>query len=293
MRVSTNWLYSANQGNVEQAYSAYFTAQQSVTTGKRINSLSDDPTGASTAINLRSLRAQLQQYSANLDQAKGFLSFSESALDETSKLMNTAYQLAVSGANSTTDQSARQEMVSQVGDLQKRLLDLANTQGPDGKYIFAGQKTDVQPFTAKDGALVYAGDANTIAAETGPADQVVMNIPGNTVFSNLYAQLSDLKKNLAGGDVARLSGVNIAGLKDAIKTVDGLRGDIGAKLQSLAQQASANTNRLTEFTKGISNVEDVDVTQAIVQLKQAETAYQAALMTTGQANKFSLLDFIQ
>lgn len=47
------------------------------------------------------------------------------------------------------------------------------------------------------------------------------------------------------------------------------------------------------LTKLLSNVEDVDITKAILDLKMQETAYQAALQAAGRIMTLSLMDYLR
>lgn len=293
MRVSTSYRYEMFQSEIDRTSSSYLDAQQQVSSGKRINNLSDDPYGATVSISMRTLKAQLEQYNANLDQAKGFLGYTESSLSEITKVLNSVYQVAVQGANSTNDAAANQALVTQLNTLQTRIVDLANSQGPNGEYLFAGQKTDSAPYSIVNGALTCAGDSNSILVETSPNSQMAVNIPGGATFTNLYQTIANLKSDLSAGNLSKISSQDIASIKSGLDQITQLNGQVGAKLQTIATQSQDNQKRITDFTASISGVEDVDVAQAMVNLTKAQTAYQAALMTTGQANKFSLLDFIQ
>lgn len=292
MRVSTSYQYGMYQTQIERASQSYINAQQQVSTGKRIQQMSDDPYGVATSVSLRTLKAHTEQYDKNLTQAKGFLGFTDSALTETYNLMTSAYQLAVSGANSTNDQAGRDSMVRQVEQLQQRLVDLGNSQGPNGQYIFAGQKTDVKPFDTNAAGLQFQGDSSSILVEGSASDNIAVNVPGGKLFADLYSAMDDLKANLSKGDVAAISNTDIGTLQDAMKSVNAQRGLVGAKLQTVAQLTSHNEQRITDLTSGISDVEEVDMSSAITQLTLAQTTYQAALSVTSQANKLSLVDFI-
>ncbi len=59
-----------------------------------------------------------------------------------------------------------------------------------------------------------------------------------------------------------------------------------AKLEQM-QDAVVTTETL------LSQVEDLDFTDAITQLQLAQTIMQASLMTTSQLQRLSLLDFIR
>lgn len=293
MRISTNYEYARLQAEVEGTSNAYTNAQQAVTTGLRINQLSDDPAGAATAVSINSLMAQIEQYNSNMAEGQNFLNTTDSALSQAANLVNSAYQLAVSGATSTNDQSARNAMASQIGDLQASLVRLANTQMPDGQYVFAGQNTSVQPFSVSSGKLNYAGDGGSVTVATGPSQTLAVNTPGSPLFTEIYAKLQALREDLAGGNLSKISSQDIPAMQGEVSNVNQIRGSIGAQVQAITSQTQDNAQRLTELNKSVSGITNVDMAAAIITMTQAQTAYQAALMVTAQANKLSLLNFIQ
>ena len=148
MRVSTRYQYETYKSDMATALARYSEAQNKVSTGKRINELSDSPYEAGTLLNLRNLQSRFEQYQNNLGVAKRSLTLAESAMGEIGSLFNKATQMAVSGANGITSQQARDAMVVEVADLQKRLVDLGNSRGVSGEYLFAGQKTETQAVSS-------------------------------------------------------------------------------------------------------------------------------------------------
>ena len=70
----------------------------------------------------------------------------------------------------------------------QQLLQLANSQGPDGSYIFAGSKTTAAPFqTLPNGQIVFNGDSATNSIEIAPSLTVPVTISGQSVFTNIPA----------------------------------------------------------------------------------------------------------
>jgi flagellar hook-associated protein 3 FlgL len=293
MRVSTRHQYETYNGDLLRTQSKYFEAQRQVSTGRRLNTVSDDPFGASQVINLRGFKAAAEQYGKNLNHAKGFLGFTESALGETAKVLNRAYEISVTGANSTTTGDARQALVSEVSALQTRLLDVANSRGPNNQFIFAGHRTDAKPFTVTGTTLTYAGDNGAVNAEVGPGETVRINADAGELFRDLYDRLESLKNSLNGGDLARLGGTDLPALQEGLRSVSALRGSIGAKLQNVQQLSEHQERRVLEASKAISEIEDVDMSEAIVQFKLAETTYQAALSSISQMSRLSLMDYLR
>ena len=146
MRISTSYVYQFSSAAIQHAQQTEVALQQEISTGKRLNQPSDDPYGMYQSLTLTSLKNTLTQYNSNLTYAKQFLDESSNALTGVSNMTSQAYQLAVQAANSTTSQDARQGMVNQITQMQQQLVSLANSQGANGEYIFAGQKTQAAPF---------------------------------------------------------------------------------------------------------------------------------------------------
>lgn len=293
MRISTGYQFESYAGQVSASQARLFEAQRAVSSGKRIDDMADDVVGGRVLLSYRSLKSGVEQYTKNLEMAKGFLGYTEEALTSSSDLLRRGYELAIRGASDATDQVGRAAMVNEVTDLQKRLVELANSQGPTGQFIFGGQKTNARPYMLAGTNLTYTGDANSINVEVGPVETLVANSAMSATFTGAYADLEALKSYLQGGDVASLSGVSIPAMKARLEELTQERGKVGTKLQSVEAMVSNNARRADAFTGIISDVEDVDLTEAIMQYKRAENAYSAALQVAASGYGLSLMDFIR
>lgn len=292
-RISTRYQYDAFTFSMNRAQVRLAESERQLATGKRINDLSDDPFGAGRAISMRSVRSALQQYTENLKVAKGVLSFAEQAVGSIHDLTKRAYELAVSGGNDATSQFGRATMASEVGELQRKLVTLANDQGPSQQRLFGGNVTQSPPYVVSGGTLTYVGDSAQQMIEIGPGETMVANTLLQPAVTDLYSRLESLKNNLLSNNVGALSGVDIAALQSSMTTVNGVRGEIGARLRRVNEQTALHDRRTDELTAGISDVEDVDMAEAITNYKMNETAYQAALQTASQGFRLSLMDFLR
>jgi len=131
MRISTQYKYDTYSFDIQNAADRLAAITQQVATGKRINQPSDDPVGVSHTISMRNLQSGIEQYQSNLNAAKGALGTVDNTGADLTDLVNQANQIAVSGASGTTDQIGRNAMAAQITSIQSRLVDLANTKGPD------------------------------------------------------------------------------------------------------------------------------------------------------------------
>jgi flagellar hook-associated protein 3 FlgL len=293
MRISTQYQFDRYSHEVSRASEKYFNAQRTVSTGKRIEVFSDDVLGATTTVSMRALRKGIEGYNDNLKQAKVSLSVSDNALSETTAIINQANQLAIQGANSPTDQTGRQGMVSQIRELQRRLLDVANTRGQSGQYVFGGQKNDTPPLTVSGAVATFNGDTNPILVETDPTNTLQANITAGPQFKELYDRLETLKTNLEGGNLGAISGISLGELQDSLRKFNDMRGQVGARLQTVDIMSNQNSRRTDELSAGISDIEDVDLSEAILNYKKAEAAYQGALTVASKGFELSLMNFIR
>lgn len=293
MRISTAYQFESYTSDIRAAQERMSIAGRQVTTGKRLLNPSDDPLGTARILTMRSYKAATEQYSNNLNGAKGVLGYNEEALGSLHGGVQRAYALAVQGANSATDQVGRNAMAQEITEIQSRLVQIANTRGPAGQYLFAGQDNDSAPYTVSGATLTFNGDSNPVVVEVGPTETMQVNSIGEPMFSDTYNKLETLKNNLLGGNVGAISGVSINDMQAAMKTINAERGQVGAKLRQVDDYNAQYTRRVDDLTQGISDIEEVDVAQAITSYQLAQTAYEAALRVASQGFQLSLMDFIQ
>lgn len=294
MRVTTGYQYDTYTRNIRDAQASYFRAQEQVMTGKRYSRVSEDPVAALSALGAKSLRARLEQLDKNLLVAKEYTGTTESVLDEVTTLMKRAYTLSIQGASDATTQESRNAIADEIASLQRRLVDLANTQGTNGKFVFAGQAQGTKPFDAAGGTMTFAGDTLPINVEVRPAEVMRANLENaDTFFTGLYGTLENLHNDLLGGNVQVLSDQDLAAVKSAIDQVGVARGANGTKLNEIDRLKNENARRMEDLTKAVSDNEDVDLADAITKMQMAETAYTAALQVASQGFRLSLMDFLR
>ncbi|MCB0826570.1 MAG: flagellar hook-associated protein FlgL [Armatimonadetes bacterium] len=294
MRISTLYQFDSSLSRIRNAQSEYFLAQKQISTGKRWELGSEDPISASLSLDSRRLQSRLQQYQDNLRSAKDYLGNTENIMSETSALVNSAYTTAVQAASGTNSTEQLNALANQVTEMQNRLITLANSQGSRGQYLFAGHKTDTKPFTQSGATLAFAGDNNQIRVETGQGEMMSVSLGSpEAFFTDIYNELETLKTNIQNGDLVQLSDQSIADMQNRIRVINQTRGDIGTKLQTVEKLEASNTRRLDDFTKEISDLEDVDLSEAFVRYQQSENTYMAALQVASKGMELSLMDFIR
>ncbi len=297
IRVSSSQIVESSLSGIGSAYSRFAIVQQKVNTGKQLNKPSDNPTGLAQSLDFTEQIAELDQFGKTIDQAKGFISTSESALSSVSSLLRQARTYAVQGASDGTNDDIRSAVTSQIQNIVNQLGNIANTTY-GSRSVFAGQRTDGPALVPNGAGFGYVGGT----AATGDADLIVdigrdeslkINVTGDRVFTPAIEALTKLRDDVANGQNAIVSQQDIAALDAQIATVVNIRADFGAKLNRI--DATQQRNELTKvnFAKFVSDIQDTDLPTAVVELQTAQTAYQAALQSTVRAFQTSLLDFLK
>jgi flagellar hook-associated protein 3 FlgL len=187
MRISTFWMQqSAVNAMLDQQAQVAHT-QLEVATGKRILSPSDDPAGASRALDLTHASAANAQYQRNIDSVDSRLGNEDQTLSSVTDVLQRVRTLALEGANGTLSDGDRKNLATEVRQRLAQLVQLANTKDANGEYIFAGNATRTQPFVQSGSGVAYVGDQGQRAIAIAPGQTVATGDPGSDVFQNIRA----------------------------------------------------------------------------------------------------------
>jgi flagellar hook-associated protein 3 FlgL len=146
MRVTAAMVRSRILHNMSTTLDILQTTQTQLATGKRVLKPSDDPVATAKALNLRTVLRDNNRFVENIDDASGWMTASEAAVDDMVLLLTELKEMAVSGANDTKGEDERAAIAEQVEHLLEHLVDLANTRYGD-RYIFAGTHTQTKPYS--------------------------------------------------------------------------------------------------------------------------------------------------
>lgn len=297
MRISTQQIVQDTILGVENAYSRFGVAEQQVSTGKRINQPSDDPVGTGEVLTLQQQNSQINQYNNIIDLAVNFLSTTDAALSSTNDLLQQARTIALQAANSALDDSARANLANQIGQIITQVVSLGNSTY-EGRYIFAGQRTQTRPLAQTSTGFVYSGGSaatgdGNINLDVNVGESVTINVTGDQVFMPILNTLQSLQNDIANGQLATISNTDVANIDTQLSNLLSVRAGVGAKINMLNSEKQRNTQVSIGNTSLLSQVQDTDMAQGMVDLQTAQTAYQAALMATAHAYQYSLLDFLR
>ena len=132
--------YDPNYRSVlTQALAGSGAAEQKLTnelsSGLRVNTLSDDPVAASANVLLTSSLTRIDAFVTSAGTDQSLLQVSDSTLGEVVSQVTSAISLAVSAGNGTLNDSDLASIGKQVSQIRDNVLSLANTSYL-GSYVF-------------------------------------------------------------------------------------------------------------------------------------------------------------
>ena len=288
MRVATKTMYDLVKYNLSRISQELRQANKVVSTGKRINELSDDPVGLGQSLEIKSTLANIDQIGRNISLGKSWLVAGEGALGNVQDLISDARTLCVEMASATKSSEHREVAAEIIQNALDEIIALANTQ-VSGRYIFGGSNSDTVPFES-DGT--YNGDDRPFSIKTANNTVIQIGSDGEAVFSDIFTTFNDLITHLQGNDVD--------GIRTSIDSLDSNFNDISTKISDVGSKMNRmeiKENILQELTitntERLSQIEDADIAEAVMNLKSVEVTYQAALASSASIMELSLVDYIK
>ena len=102
------------------------TAIQQISTGKSVNSLSDNPAAATDVVFNHIQASQNSQYLLNITDLTPQLQTGEAAVNSAVTALTQAISLGIEGANGTLSAANQQQVATQVIGIRDQILSLAN-----------------------------------------------------------------------------------------------------------------------------------------------------------------------
>jgi flagellar hook-associated protein 3 FlgL len=296
MRVSSLSQYLTTSRGLGSALERVQQTQQQVASGKTLTRWSDDPAAASSAERYRAEEADWSTYQRSATDATAWLSTADGALQSMSSIMVRIKQLAVSANSGSLTQTSRVAIADEVDELRNQLRDLGNTTHL-GRSLFGGFAGSA--LTTAAGVISYAGDGGQVQRQVSPTVTVSVNVDAKDVFGftagagqDLFSQLSDLSAAVRSGSTA---GIATAQTTLEARHSDILKGlsQVGAVTNRVEVAQAAGSVALEDLAGRRSEVEDVDLADAVMKLSSAQAGYTAALGAASRANLPSLADFLR
>ena len=306
MKVSTSMFFDKASNQLGGIQGSLAKTQEQLSTGKQINKPSDAPDKASLITRLQSEMTRQASYQGNLNAVNIRLQAQETALTNTSDVMYRFKELAVQAANDTLSNADRNTISMEMIQLRDQILSMANSQDSNGNYLFAGSRVSQAPF-AEDakGRVVYQGDQSRMMVPVGDNRRMSLNIPGSDAFVRLVRD--DGKGNPVGVGffqaladmVDSVKNIDRPNIQRGIKEIDAMQQSIsyatarvGTDMNVVDSQGAVLDEITLRLKTTLSDVLDLDYTEAITKMNKDQLALEAAQSSFAKISKLTLFSYI-
>lgn len=263
LMINTNVMSINSQRNLSKASDSLGQSFQRLSSGMRVNSARDDAAGLQIGSRLTSQINGLQQGARNANDGISLAQTAEGALDETTNMLQRMRVLALQSANGSNTTADRDALNKEVVQLAEEISRVANS------TTFGGTKILDGTYTAD---FQVGPDANTnICVVISTA----MNASGLGIDTSTVISIGQASTAQAA----------ISEIDSALKTVNAIRADLGAKqnrfsstirnLESVAENVSASRSRIL----------DADFAAESAALARNQVLQQASSSMLSQANQ--------
>jgi flagellar hook-associated protein 3 FlgL len=187
MRISTATFQNDAVSQMDSLQAAMARTQQDLSTGLKVRTASDDPTGMAQVNQMNVLVSASVQYVTNSNTAQTNLQLEEQALTDASDVMQSANSLAIEANNSALTAAQRQNIATQLQQELQSLIAIGNRTDSAGNYLFAGYASATTPFTQNGASVSYNGAAAVVQVQISENQSLSMGDTGATAFMNIPA----------------------------------------------------------------------------------------------------------
>jgi flagellin len=272
------------------------TAMERLSSGKKINSASDDAAGFAIAERMTAQIRGLNMAAKNASDGLSMLATIENATNDITGMLHRMRELAVQGINDTNGTQDRAYLQLEVDALMEEINRVASDTQYNGKSVLNGSLANTVDgsgnITAYGGQIQVGTDANqTVGFGVNSVDTVALGLSATGTAEDHTTAAKEFVAGTSQIDVssATSASTSLAKISAAIEQVAGDRAGYGA-LQNRLEYTVSNLLNVAEYTTAArSRIEDADFAAESARLAKAQVLQQSGTAMLAQANASSQL----
>ncbi|WP_286265362.1 flagellin [Thalassotalea atypica] len=234
---------------------------QRLSSGKRINSAKDDAAGLQISSRLTAQINGLNQAARNANDGISLAQTAEGALDEYTNALQRMRTLAVQASNGSNNTSDRAALQAEYAELASELTRIGQDTEFGGVQLLTGSYDEGFQIGANAGQVISI-----------------------TISQNFNAT------SIVAGGVGSIGGFSAAQsaidrMDTALKNVNDVRAELGAKQNRFSSIIRSNTNTAENVSASRSRIEDTDFAHESAALARTTVLQQASSSMLAQANQ--------
>ncbi len=306
MQISTNLMFDKAIAQMGKTKDRLGQVQLQLSTSKSILKPSDSPDKTTTITRLQSAITRQDSYVSTIKNTLNKLSLQETALKSSSNILVRMKELAIQSANDTMSPQNRKEIAIEVAGLRDQIRSLANTQDENGAFIFSGSRVNTAAYGVNvEGQRPYQGDQNVGYVPVGSQREIDTNRTGTQAFSRIIRSDQQGNKESVGffkvmdDFVSALMNNKPAEIQRSVGELDTAQhgmtesiANVGSGINVLESQQAVAEENILRMKTTLSDVKDVDYTEAITQMNKDMLALEAAQSSFSKISQLNLFDYI-
>ena len=274
--------------------------QDKIAASKKVLKASDDPVAAAKISFVRDQKVMLDRFATNIDRAQSRLGLTENVMAESVNLMTRAYELGIQAKNDTLDAFDRRAISFEISQIRESMMGLANSKDANGNYLFAGYRSNTEPFFSNEaGEVKFAGDRGVHSVQVSESLRANTGLDGADVFMRVdidgavkpfFDILTTMERELQGGTI---NDETVSELNACIDHFAINQTRVGAEMNKLDYQKSAMERRSVLMDENLSGLEDADLAELVSELQSMIVSRDAAHRSFVQIGQQSLFDYIR
>jgi flagellar hook-associated protein 3 FlgL len=262
----------ARQGKLAEALER---TQIQISTGKRLQRMSDDPVAARRIQTIGTTQASMASWAANIKSAEAQTAQADGVLQSVSGLLTRARELTLSASTDTLAPADRATIAAELNAIADEIDGLAATRDSNGEPLFASGNARVIRFDSDV----------SFAAVPSAADVFV--IGGNSLSTGLRDIATAVG---AGNKPAMTAGLDtLTAAIDHIANQNAVIGLSAGRLERIGEGLAARGIEIADERK---SVEDTDLESAIALLNAQDLTLSAAQAAFAKINRQTMFDLL-
>ena len=303
MVINTNTASINAQRSLASSQSELQLAMERLSSGKRINSASDDAAGFAIAERMTAQIRGLNMAAKNAQDGLAMMATAENATNDVTDMLQRIRELAVQGANDTNSAKDREYLQDEVDALLTEINRVSTQTRYNNLILLDGQRTGtIQVGT--EASQTVAFDIKTIDTDyLGLTGGVVTTDDAGTESTTDGAVTNGTGENAGTinnlGDASSVTKIDLSSAANAASALEKItiaiekvatdRAGYGA-LQNRLEYTVSNLMNVSEYTQAArSRIQDADFAVESARLAKAQVLQQSGTAMLAQANASSQL----
>ncbi|WP_150301499.1 flagellar hook-associated protein FlgL [Pseudomonas profundi] len=273
---------------------------QQMATSERIIQPSDDPIASVRLLRLQREEASLAQFQSNMGALSSSLSVQEANLKAASDTMLNLQDLMLWAANDANASEDIAAIGGEMASIEQTLVSFLNVRDEEGRYLFAGTRSDTPAATFDADLGKYIATGNDKHRQAAVANGVLVdeNVTVKEIFGadlDFLNQLHDMVVRLQDPALNASDPAAKQQIRDTLAALDLTHGkllgsvsELGGRqnILSMLQESNADVSLVNQKIEG--ELSQLDYAGASIDLNQYMLALQATQQTYLKINQMSL-----